>query len=149
MTVYLPEDDHSYRSRNEMFEQLVSLLGGRVAEQLCLADISTGASNDIQRASALARDMVSRFGMSEKIGTVAYGSDDEVFIGRDYEKTRAYSDKTAGEIDSEIKALIDRAYARCTEILETNRAKLEQVADFLLEHENMSREEFEAMMKAE
>ncbi len=149
MTVYLPEDDHSYRSRNEMFEQLVSLLGGRVAEQLCLADISTGASNDIQRASALARDMVSRFGMSEKLGTVAYGSDDEVFIGRDYEKTRAYSDRTAGEIDAEIKALIDRAYARCTEILEENRAKLEQVAEYLLEHENMSREEFEAMMKAE
>ena len=95
------------------------------------------------------RDMVSRFGMSEKLGTVAYGSDDEVFIGRDYEKTRAYSDKTAGEIDSEIKALIDRAYARCTEILEANRAKLEQVADFLLEHENMSREEFEKMMKDE
>ena len=149
MTVYLPEDDHSYRSRNEMFEQLVSLLGGRVAEQLCLADISTGASNDIQRASALARDMVSRFGMSEKLGTVAYGSDDEVFIGRDYEKTRAYSDKTAGEIDSEIKALIDRAYARCTEILTENRSKLEQVADFLLEHENMSREEFEKMMNDE
>ncbi len=149
MTVYLPEDDHSYRSRNEMFEQLVSLLGGRVAEQLCLADISTGASNDIQRASALARDMVSRFGMSEKLGTVAYGSDDEVFIGRDYEKTRAYSDRTAGEIDAEIKALIDRAYARCTEILEENRTKLEQVADYLLEHENMSREAFEQMMNAE
>ena len=149
MTVYLPEDDHSFMSRNEMFEQIVSLLGGRVAEQICLEDISTGASNDIQRASALARDMVSKFGMSKKLGTVAYGSDGEVFIGRDYEKSKSYSERVAGDIDEEVKALIDQAYARCTEILETNREKLEQVAKFLLEHENMSREEFEKMMNAE
>ena len=149
MTVYLPEDDHSYMSRKEMFEQIVSLLGGRVAEQLCMEDISTGASNDIQRASAIARDMVSKFGMSEKLGTVAYGSDGEVFIGRDYEKSKSYSEQVAGDIDAEVKALIDQAYARCTEILSANREKLEQIAAYLLEHETMSREEFEAAMEAE
>jgi len=147
MTVYLPEDDHSYMSRNEMFEQIVSLLGGRVAEQICMSDISTGASNDIQRASAIARDMVSKYGMSDKLGTVAYGTEGEVFIGRDYEKSKSYSEKIAGDIDDEVKLLIDRAYARCTEILTENREKLEQIAQFLLEHETMSREEFEDAMK--
>ena len=147
MTVYLPEDDHSYMSRNEMFEQIVSLLGGRVAEQICMADISTGASNDIQRASAIARDMVSKYGMSDKLGTVAYGTEGEVFIGRDYEKSKSYSEKIAGDIDDEVKLLIDRAYARCTQILTENREKLEQIAQFLLEHETMSREEFEKAMK--
>ena len=147
MTVYLPEDDHSYMSRNEMFEQIVSLLGGRVAEQICMSDISTGASNDIQRASAIARDMVSKYGMSDKLGTVAYGTEGEVFIGRDYEKSKSYSEKIAGDIDDEVKLLIDRAYARCTEILTENREKLEQIAQFLLEHETMSREDFEDAMK--
>lgn len=147
MTVYLPEDDRSYLSRNEMFEQIVSLLGGRVAEQICMDDISTGASNDIQRASAIARDMVSKYGMSRKLGTVAYGTEGEVFIGRDYEKSKSYSERVAGDIDEEVKELIDQAYARCTEILTENREKLEQIAEYLLEHETMSREEFEKAMK--
>jgi len=147
MTVYLPEDDHSYMSRNEMFEQIVSLLGGRVAEQICMADISTGASNDIQRATAIARDMVSKYGMSARLGAVAYGADGEVFIGRDYEKSKSYSEKVAGDIDAEVKALIDEAYGRCTDILTANRHKLEQVAAYLLEHETMTRAEFEETMQ--
>ena len=149
MTVFLPEDDRSFHSRNEMYELIVSLLGGRVAEQLCLGDISTGASNDIQRATEIARDMVSKYGMSDALGTVAYGSDGEVFIGRDYEKSKSYSEQVAGTIDAEVKTLIDKAYAHCTKILQDNKTKLAQIASYLLEHENMSREEFEAMMKEE
>ena len=149
MTISLPTDDQSYLSRNEMFEQIVSLLGGRVAEQLIMEDISTGASNDIQRATAIARDMVSKYGMSEKLGTVSYGSDGEVFIGRDYEKSKSYSEKIAGDIDGEVKALIDRAYARCTEILSENREKLSQIADYLMENETMDRDTFEEAMRTE
>ena len=147
MTISLPVDDQSHVSRNEMFEQIVSLLGGRVAEQLLLEDISTGASNDIQRASEIARDMVTKYGFSEKLGTVSYGSDGEVFIGRDYEKSKSYSEKIAGDIDGEVKALIDRAYARCTEILSENREKLSQIADYLMENETMDRAAFEAAMQ--
>ena len=149
MTISLPVDDNSHVSRNEMFEQIVSLLGGRVAEQLLLEDISTGASNDIERATDLARDMVSKYGMSEKLGTVAYGSDGEVFVGRDYEKTKSYSEKTAGEIDEEVKRLIDRAYARATELVEQNREKVLAIADYLITNETMDRETFEAAMKTE
>jgi cell division protease FtsH len=146
MTISLPSEDHSFSSRNEMFEQIISLLGGRVAEQLLMEDISTGASNDIQRASEIAREMVSKYGMSEKLGAVSYGSDGEVFIGRDYEKTKPYSEKIAGDIDDEVKRLIDEAYRRCTELIDANRGKLEQVADFLLAHNTMSRPQFEAVM---
>ena len=149
MTVYLPTDDRSYLSRNEMFEDIVSLLGGRVAEQLRLEDISTGASNDIQRASAIARDMVSKYGMSDRLGTVSYGTDGEVFIGRDLEKSKSYSEKVAGDIDEEVKALIDRAYARCTEILQANLDKVDAVAAYLLENETMDRAAFEALMAEE
>ncbi len=147
MTISLPGEDRSFASRNEMFEQIVSLLGGRVAEQLMMEDISTGASNDIQRASEIAREMVSRYGMSEKIGAVSYGSDSEVFIGRDYEKTKSYSEKVAGDIDDEVKRLIDAAYRRCVEIVEANRDKIEQIAQFLLAHNTMSRPQFEAAME--
>ena len=147
MTISLPTDDQSYMSRNEMFEQIVSLLGGRVAEAQMLEDISTGASNDIERATSLARDMVSKYGMSQKLGAVSYGSDDEVFIGRDYEKSKSYSEKVAGDIDEEVKNIIDRAYARCEELLRENQSKLETVADYLLEHETMDRAAFEAVMK--
>ena len=149
MTISLPVDDQSHVSRNEMFEQIVSLLGGRVAEQLLLEDISTGASNDIQRASEIARDMVTKYGFSEKLGTVAYGSDGEVFIGRDYEKSKSYSEKVAGDIDDEVKALIDRAYARCEELLRANLEKVTEIADYLVEHETMDRETFENAMKAD
>ena len=146
MTISLPEEDRSYRSRNEMYEQIVSLLGGRVAEELCLSDISTGASNDLQRASAIAREMVSRYGMSERLGAVSYQSDGEIFVGRDYEKTKSYSELTAGAIDEEVKALIDRAYAQCRQILQEDRVHLDRVADFLMEHETMGRNQFEAAM---
>lgn len=148
MTVYLPQDDQSFLSRNEMFEQIVSLLGGRVAEQLLMDDISTGASNDIQRASAIARDMVSKYGMSPRLGAVSYGSDGEVFIGRDYEKSKSYSERVAGDIDDEVKALVDQAYARCTEILSANCEKIRQIAAYLLEHETMDRAAFEQAMSA-
>ena len=146
MTVSLPEEDRSYLSRNEMFEQIVSLLGGRVAEELLLSDISTGASNDLQRASSIAREMVSRYGMSERLGAVSYNSDGEIFVGRDYEKTKAYSEQTAGEIDAEVKELIDRAYEQCRTILQGDRTRLERIADFLMEHETMARNQFEAAM---
>ena len=147
MTISLPEDDHCHISRNEMFEQIVSLLGGRVAEQLLLEDISTGASNDIERATAIARDMVSKYGMSEKLGAVSYGSDGEVFIGRDYEKSKSYSEQVAGDIDREVKALIDRAYGRCETLLKQNLQKVTDIADYLMDHDAMDRETFEAAMQ--
>lgn len=147
MTISLPADDQNYQSRNEMFEQIVSLLGGRAAEQLLLEDISTGASNDIQRATAIARDMVSKYGMSQRLGTVSYGSDGEVFIGRDYEKSKAYSEKVAGDIDEEVKTIIDQAYKRCTQLLQENLDKLQKVADNLLQNETMDRATFETIMK--
>lgn len=137
-TWHLPKDDTSNLTRNEMYEQIVSLLGGRIAEALFIGDISVGASNDIDRASQLARDMVARYGMCEKLGTVSYISDNEVFIGRDFEKTKSYSEKVAGTIDDEVKALIDQAYDHCQRILKDNSSKLEKIVEFLLEHESMS-----------
>ena len=147
MTISLPEDDRSYASRNEMFERIVSLLGGRVAEQLFLEDISTGASNDIERATELARDMVMRYGMSETLGPVNYGSDSEVFLGRDYEKTRSYSEASAGRIDEEVKHLIDRAYEKCGEILREHEDRVRSVSAYLLEHETMDAETFKTYMQ--
>ena len=147
MTISLPEQDHSYLSRNEMFEQIVSLLGGRVAEQLLLDDISTGASNDIERATAIAREMVGRYGMSEKLGTVSYDSGSEIFVGRDYEKTKSYSERTAGSIDDEVKALIDRAYKQCQAILTEHLDQLKDIAGYLQENETMARNQFEAAMQ--
>ena len=146
MTISLPTDDTSYLSRNEMYETVISLLGGRVAEQLKLDDISTGASNDIQRATGIARDMVSRYGMSDRLGPVSYASDDEVFIGRNYEKTKSYSERIAGDIDEEIHTILQRAYERCVQLLRENDAQLCRVADFLLAHGTMSRVQFEAAM---
>ena len=148
-TWYIPRDDSSSLTRNQMFEEIVSLLGGRVAEALFIGDISVGASNDIDRATKLARDMIARYGMCEKLGTVSYLGDDEVFIGRDYQTTKGYSEKVAGTIDDEVKALIDSAYRRCSEILKANEDKLNQVVEFLLAHETMSGKQFEACMKGE
>ena len=147
LTWSMPKEDTNHLTRNEMYEQIVGLLGGRVAEALFLQDISTGASNDIDRASKLARDMVARYGMCEKLGTVSYLSDGEVFIGRDYEKTKSYSEKVAGTIDDEVKHLIDKAYRHCEEILTRDAEKLQQVVDFLMVHENMSGAQFEACME--
>ena len=147
MTISLPKDDKSYLSRNEMFEQIVSLLGGRVAEQLLMDDISTGASNDIERATAIAREMVTKYGMSEKLGAVNYGEDGEVFLGRGYEKSKSYSEQSAGRIDEEVKMLVDRAYAKCEEILSANKEKVLSVSAYLLENETMDASAFEAHMK--
>ena len=141
-TWYLPKDDSSNLTRNEMYEQIVSLLGGRVAEALFLGDISVGASNDIDRATKLAKDMVARYGMCEKLGTVSYLDGGEVFIGRDYQTTKSYSEKVAGTIDDEV-----RAYDHCKQILTDNSDKLHKVVDFLLEKETMTGEQFEAIMQ--
>ena len=149
ITWSMPREDSSHLTRNEMYEQIVGLLGGRVAEALFLNDISTGASSDIDRATKLARDMVARYGMCEKLGTVSYTSGGEVFIGRDYQSTKSYSEKVAGTIDDEVKALVDKAYDHCVQILKRDEEKLQQVVDFLLRHESMTGAQFEACMKGE
>ena len=148
-TWYIPRDDSSNLTRNQMYEQIVSLLGGRVAEALFLGDISVGASNDIDRATKLAKDMVARYGMCEKLGTVSYLDGGEVFIGRDYQTTKSYSEKTAAAIDDEVKALVDKAYDHCRQILSDNSEKLHKVVEYLLEKESMTGEQFEAIMKGE
>ena len=146
MTISLPEEDRSYLSKRYMEDQIVGLLGGRVAEKLCLGDISTGASNDIQRASQIARKMVATYGMSDKIGTVAFESGhDEVFIGRTMTQGRSYSEAVAAQIDQEVQRLVADAYARCEQILTDQRRQLETVAAYLLEHETMEREAFLAV----
>ncbi len=146
MTISLPEEDRSYLSKRYLEDQIVALLGGRVAEQLVLGDVSTGASNDIQRASQIARKMVASYGMSEKIGTVSFDSGhDEVFIGRTMTQGRSYSEQVAAEIDEEVKSVVGGAYDRCRSILESQRDQLEAVARYLLEHETMDRKAFLAV----
>ena len=144
----LPGEESSHMTRNEMFEDIVGLLGGRAAEEIVFRDITTGASNDIDRASQTARDMVARYGMSKKLGTISYLSDDEVFIGGSYGKTKSYSEQVAGTIDEEVKAVIDAAYDRCIQLLTENRDKLDAVAEFLLKNENMTGDEFRTIMDA-
>ena len=149
MTIYLPEEDRSYLSKKYMEEQIVTLLGGRAAEALMLGDISTGASNDIQRATAMARKMVGTYGMSERIGNVAFDTGhDEVFIGKSMAQTRPYSEETAAEMDKEIRRIIDDAYAQCLSILEEHRDHLTTVAEYLLENETMSGADFEKVFEA-
>ena len=143
----LPSGDTANMTRNEMFEEIVTLLGGRVAEDLFIGDISVGASNDIDRATKLAKDMVARYGMCEKLGTVSYLDGGEVFIGRDYQTTKSYSEKVAATIDDEVKLLIDQAYAKCKQILSENSDKLNEVVAYLLEHESMTGEQFAACME--
>ena len=143
----LPKDDSSNMTRNEMYEQIVALLGGRAAEELFLGDISVGASNDIERASKLAKDMVARYGMSEKIGTVSYLDDGEVFIGRDYQNTKSYSEQVAGTIDQEVKTLIDRAYDQCRDILKKDSDKVQALADYLLANESITGQQFANLME--
>ena len=147
MTISLPQDDQTFVSKSEMFETIVGFLGGRVAEQLKLDDISTGASNDIQRATAIARDMVSKYAMSDTLDPVCYSSGNEVFIGRDYEKTKSYSEAVAGRIDDEVQSILTAAYQKCTDILKTHDDKLEAVASYLMAHNNMGRPQFEAVME--
>ena len=145
LTISLPDQDTLHTTRNEMRDRIVVLLGGRVAEQLEFDDISTGASNDLQRATKLAHDMIAKYGMNERIGAVAYDDDSEIFVGRDYERTRSYSEQTAAEIDAEVRKTVDQAYAHCTQILTEHHEKLQEIAQWLLEHETMSRSQFEAL----
>ena len=150
MTIYLPDEDRSYLSRSYMLDRIAGLLGGRAAEQLVLGDISTGASNDISRATQLARKMVGTYGMSEQLGNVAFDAGhDEVFIGKSMAQTRPYSEKTAAEMDGEIRRIMDDAYARCTAILEQYRPQLVEVAEYLLANETMTAEEFEKVFRTE
>ena len=150
MTISLPEEDRSYLSKRYMEDEIVALLGGRAAEELMLGDISTGASNDLQRATAIARKMVVTYGMSKRLGHVSFNTgSDEVFIGKSMGHTRPYSEKIAAEMDDEIQQILADGYARCTEILKRDREKLQTVANFLLEHETMTAEEFETVFAAE
>ncbi len=142
-TMYRPSEDKSFMSKSEMEENIVSLLGGRVAEQLILNDISTGASNDIERASKIARDMVSKYGMSETVGAIMFGAgQEEVFLGRDLTQSKNYSEQTASVIDAETKQIIDKAYKKAQEILSEHIDKLHTVAGILLEKEKIDGEEF-------
>ena len=146
-TMYLPTEDKSYHSKNEMLDNLVSLLGGRVAEALIIGDVSTGASNDIERATDIARKMVTKYGMSEKLGPITFGSgNDEVFLGRDYSHLKNYSEETAAEIDEEINRIITTAYGRTEDILKEHIDRLHAVAGALIEREKISGEEFETIM---
>ena len=147
-TMYRPTEDKSFMSKSEMEETIVSLLGGRVAEALILDDISTGASNDIERASKIAREMVTKYGMSERLGTIVFGSgQEEVFLGRDWAQQRNYSEETAGIIDEEVKRIVDKAYQIARQILNENIDKLHIVASILLEKEKIDGEEFEAIFQ--
>ena len=147
-TMYRPTEDKSFMSKSEMEETIISMLGGRAAEQLVLNDVSTGASNDIERASKIARDMVTKYGMSERLGTIMFGSgQEEVFLGRDWTQTRNYSEETAGIIDEEVKKIVDRAYESALYILSQNRDKLDIVAGILLEKEKITGEEFAAVFE--
>ena len=150
MTISLPDEDRSYLSREYMIQQIVSLLGGRAAEEMVLGDISTGASSDIQRATAIARKMVGTYGMSAKLGTVAFDTgSDEVFIGKSMGHTRPYSEKTAAEMDSEIRAIIDEAYDKAQAILLTYQKQLTEIAEYLLANETMTGEVFESFFTEE
>lgn len=147
-TMSLPNEDKNYQSRNEMLDELVVLLGGRVSEALTMGDISTGASNDLQRASKIAREMVTKYGMSEALGPVTYGGDnDEVFIGRDYGHVQNYSEETAGKIDDEVERLILEAYKRTEDILKEHMDKLSLVAETLMVREKLEKEQFKDLME--
>lgn len=146
-TMSMPKEDKSYTSKNDMLDELVVLLGGRVAEALILGDISTGASNDIERATEIARKMVTKYGMSETLGPIAFGSgNDEVFLGRDFSHTRNYSENVASEIDEEINRIIVNAYNRCRSILEEHQDKLHKVAHYLYNHEKVDGDLFKELM---
>ncbi len=150
LTVTRPDTDDMHVSRNEMLENIVMLLGGRVAEEIFLDDICTGASNDIERATNTARNMVTKYGFSSKLGTVVYGSDnDEVFLGKDYGHTRNYSESIASQIDEEVKSIIEKAYNECTVILKANADKMHQLANYLLKYEKIDNVDFERLMQGE
>ncbi len=144
-TLFRPQEDvENFTSRAELYENIVVALGGRTAEKLFLEDISTGASGDIQSASSMARDMVTKYGMSERLGPISYDSSGHsIFIGRDFGQTKSYSEETAAAIDEEVKAIFDRAAADCEKILTEHADELRAIAEYLLEHETMEGEEFD------
>lgn len=149
-TMSLPEHDRSFRTKTQMEEEVIVLLGGRVAEKIVLDEISTGASNDIERATDLARSMITRYGFSEKLGPIVYGHDNsEVFLGRDYSQGRNYSENVAAEIDGEIRELIDTSYENAKQILLSHRDQLDKVAHYLMEHEQIDGEDFYKLMNGE
>ncbi len=146
-TMYLPEKDRTYVTKSEMFEDIVSCLGGRIAEQLILDDISTGASNDLQKATSTARNMITRYGFSERLGAVVYGTpQNETFLGRDFSQGKGYSETTAAEIDAEMRDIIDEAYETCRRILTENMEQLHALAQALLDREKLNEEEFKTIM---
>ena len=150
VTLMVPEDDKMYHTKNQMLDDIVVSLGGRVAEELVFGDVSTGASNDIQQATRTATDMVTRYGMSDKLGTVLYGSEhssDAVFLGRDFNSSRNFSEETAAGIDAEIRRIIGESYTRCKEYIASHRDKLELVVAYLLKHETMEGDTFRAAME--
>ncbi len=149
-TMSLPSEDRSYRSKNDMLDDIVVLLGGRVAEKVVIGDISTGASNDIERATDIARGMVTRYGMSDELGPIMYGSSNhEVFLGKDYSNIRNYSEQIASDIDAEVKKIILDSYDRCHSIIEGNLDKLTVVAEYLITHEKVDGETFLKLMNGE
>lgn len=146
----LPSEDKMYNSYKEMKEEIIVLLGGRVAESLIFDDVTTGASNDIERATDIARSMITKYGMSEKLGPIAFGENsNEVFIGRDMGHTKNYSEKVAAEIDDEIYQIVKEGYDKVTEILTEHIDKLHEVSKILIEKEKLSGEEFAKIMKGE
>ncbi len=148
-TMNLPQNDHQHLTKNKMLEELQVLLGGRVAEEIVFADVSTGASNDLERCTETARKMITKYGMSEKLGPVVFGASEsnEVFLGRDFGHTRNYSEDVAALIDQEMKDVITNAYQKATAILSAHREKLDAVSEYLIEHEKMDGEQFKAMME--
>lgn len=146
-TMHLPDEDKDYISKSDLENDMITLLGGRVAEKLVLGDISTGAKNDIDRVSNIARKMVMEYGMSEEIGTISFGGDNEVFLGRDFTKSRNFSEELGSKIDREVKKIIDKAYGRTQNLLSENMSKLHAVAKALLEKEKLDSEEFEELFK--
>ncbi len=147
-TMTLPKDDQLYKTREELIENIVMTMGGRAAEEIIFGDYSTGASGDIQQATKLARDMVTKYGMSKKLGTVAYVTHEEVFMGRDFGSTKPYSEEFAAEIDKEVRSIIDECHDRCTEILKSHIDKLHEVTNALIEREALTGEEFAEIMEA-
>ena len=149
ITLTLPEKDHLTMRKQQLLDRITMILGGRVAEELIYGkdNVTTGASNDIERATSIARAMITQYGMSDKFGFMNFASEEEIFVGRDYEKTKSYSEKVAGTIDDEVKVLIDKAYDRCRTILSENSEKLETVVQFLLENETMTRNQFKDCME--
>jgi cell division protease FtsH len=148
-TMHLPTEDRAYTSREKLKDEMVGLLGGRVAEKLVLGDISTGAKNDIDRATAIAKAMVMEYGMSDEIGTISYGSDsNEVFLGRDFGRGRNFSEQIGAKIDVEVKNFIDEAYVTAENLLKSNISKLHAVAAELLEKEKIDGKEFEVIFDA-